>query len=79
MRCRMRKIKISAEITPAAEGGFIVYCPELDITTEGESIDQALEMIKDAASGYIEVVGLDNIPHFAGKLQTKELELVVNG
>jgi len=36
-------------------------------------------MIKDAASGYIEVVGLDNTPHFAGNLQAKELELVVNG
>jgi predicted RNase H-like HicB family nuclease len=75
----MRKIKISAEITPAEEGGYIVYCPELDITTEGETVDQALAMIKDAASGYIDVVGLENIPHFAGKRQTKELELVVNG
>ncbi|MCK5231710.1 MAG: type II toxin-antitoxin system HicB family antitoxin [Desulfobulbaceae bacterium] len=75
----MRKIKISAEITPAEEGGYIVYCPELDITTEGETVDEALTMIKDAASGYIEVVGLENIPHFAGKHQIKVLELVVNG
>ena len=75
----MKKIKITAEFTQAEEGGYIVYCPELDITTEGETIDEALEMIKDAANGYIEVVGLENIPHLTGSRQVKELELVVNG
>lgn len=57
----MRRIKITAELTPAEEGGYIVYCPELDITTEGETVEEALAMIKDAAAGYIEVVGLENI------------------
>lgn len=75
----MKKIKITAELSPAEEGGYVVYCPELDITTEGETIKHALDMLKDAASGYIEVVGLKNIPHFAKKHQVKELELVVNG
>ena len=75
----MKKIKITAELTPAEEGGFIVYCPELDITTEGETVEEALEMIRDAASGYIEVVGFENIPHFSDKRQVKKLELVVNG
>jgi hypothetical protein len=27
----MRKVKISAELTPAEEGGYIIYCPELDV------------------------------------------------
>lgn len=45
--------------------GFIVYCPELDITTEGETVEEAIEMLKDAAAGYIEVVGIENIPHFS--------------
>jgi len=57
----------------------VVYCPELDITTEGETIKEAIDMLKDAASGYIEVVGIENIPHFAKNRQIKELELVVNG
>ena len=35
----MKKIKITAEFTQAEEGGYIVYCPELDITTEGETMD----------------------------------------
>lgn len=75
----MKKIKITVELTPAKEGGYVVYCPELDITTEGETIEQAVDMLKDAASGYIEVVGIENIPYFAKNRQVKELELVVNG
>lgn len=59
----MKKIKITAEISPAEEGGYVVYCPELDITTEGETVEEAVYMLKDAATGYIEVVGIENIQH----------------
>jgi predicted RNase H-like HicB family nuclease len=75
----MRTIKITAQLSPAEEGGFVVYCPELDITTEGETEQEALDMLKDAASGYVEVVGIENIPLLSGKSETRELELVVNG
>jgi predicted RNase H-like HicB family nuclease len=74
----MRRVEITAEIVPAEEGGYIVYCPELDITTEGETIEEAIEMIKDAALGYIEVVGIENIPSLSGKSFKEKLELVVN-
>lgn len=59
----MKKIKITAELSPAEEGGYVVYCPEFDITTEGETLEEAVYMLKDAAKGYIEVVGIENIPH----------------
>ena len=75
----MRKVKITAEMVPAEEGGYVVYCPELDITTEGETVEHALDMLKDAAQGYIEVVGIENVPHFSGKTVKEELELVING
>jgi predicted RNase H-like HicB family nuclease len=74
----MRKVKITAELVPAEEGGYVVYCPELDITTEGETTKEALEMLKDAARGYIEVVGIEGIPHFSDKTVKEELELVIN-
>lgn len=61
----MKKIKITAELSPAEEGSYVVYCPELDITTEGDTIEEAMHMLKDAAEGYIEVVGIENIPYFA--------------
>lgn len=75
----MRKIKITAELMPAEEGGYVVYCPELDITTEGETVEHAIEMLQDAAGGYIDVVGIENIPHFANNTIKEELELVING
>ena len=74
-----RKIRISAELTPAPEGGFVVYCPELDITTEGETTEDAIAMLKDAAQGYVDVVGIENIPHFSSSTVREDLELVVNG
>ena len=75
----MRKIKITAELIPAEEGGYVVYCPELDITTEGGTIEDAIDMLKDAANGYIEVVDIENIPYFSKNAIKEELELVVNG
>ncbi len=53
----MLTYQITAELTPAEESCYIVYCPELDITTEGETVEEAIAMLKDAAAGYIEVVG----------------------
>ncbi len=74
----MKKSTITADLTPAPEGGYVVYCPELDIATEGETVEDALEMLKDAASGYLEVVGIENIPSFSKNHETRKLELVVN-
>lgn len=75
----MKKIKITAELSPAEEGGYVVYCPELDVTTEGDTVEDAIYMLKDAAAGYIEVVGIENIPHFAEEHRTHQIELVING
>lgn len=74
----MRKIEITVELIPAEEGGYVVYCPELDVATEGETIEEAIEMIKDAARGYIEVVGIENIPSLSGKAKKEKIQLVVN-
>ena len=42
-------------IQPAEEGGYAVSCPALPgCVTQGESIDEALEMIREAIEGYIE-------------------------
>ena len=40
------------ELIPSEEGGYIVYCAELDII-DGETVDEAVAMLKDAASCYI--------------------------
>lgn len=41
-------------IEPAEEGGYIVSCPDFPgCVTQGETVDEALDMIKDAIEGYI--------------------------
>jgi predicted RNase H-like HicB family nuclease len=42
-------------LQPADEGGYIVSCPALPgCVTQGETVEEALEMVRDAIEGYIE-------------------------
>jgi predicted RNase H-like HicB family nuclease len=36
-------------------GGYVALCPELDIASEGESIEQAMHNLKEAVEGFFEV------------------------
>ena len=75
-----KKIEITIELTPDQKvGGYVAYCLELDITTEGETVEEAMSMMKEAAEGYIEIIGVNNIPHFkTGKVMVRKLELAAN-
>lgn len=42
-------------LTPAEEGGYVVYIPDFDINTQGEDIADAMFMARDA----IGLVGID--------------------
>ena len=56
------RLIVTAELTPdEEEGGYSVYCPELDIYTQGETVERATANLCEAAEGYIEVVGLDGL------------------
>ena len=57
----MRQILITAELIEKEEGGYTVYCPQLDIYTQGDDTDDALRNLKEAAELHIEEVGLDNL------------------
>lgn len=40
---------------PAEEGGYVVTVPALPgLVTEGDSLEEAREMVKDAIRGYLE-------------------------
>jgi predicted RNase H-like HicB family nuclease len=39
---------------PAEEGGYYAHVPALQLTTEGETLDEAKEMARDAIEGYLE-------------------------
>lgn len=49
------KMQLSAQITKAEEGGYVSYCPALDIVSQGETIKEARANIKEAAELLIEV------------------------
>jgi predicted RNase H-like HicB family nuclease len=41
-------------LEPAEEGGYIVSCPDFPgCVTQGETAEEALQMVKDAIEGYI--------------------------
>ena len=55
------RLVITAELTPdEEEGGYSVYCPELDIYTQGDDVEEAVTNLREAATGFIKVVGIDN-------------------
>jgi predicted RNase H-like HicB family nuclease len=56
----------------------VTYCPELDITTEGETIEEAMAMMKEAAEGYLELVGLDIPTQRIAERVVRKLSLTAN-
>ena len=53
----MRTIKLTAELIPEDEGGYTVYCPELDIYTQGETEAECLANLREAAELNLEELG----------------------
>jgi predicted RNase H-like HicB family nuclease len=48
---------------PAEEGGYVATCPALPgLVTEGDTLDEAREMAKDAIRGYLESLQKDGLP-----------------
>ncbi len=48
---------------PAEEGGYVVTAPALPgLVTEGDTLEEAREMAKDAIRGYMESLRKDGLP-----------------
>jgi predicted RNase H-like HicB family nuclease len=47
--------KFTVLLEPAEEGGFIVKCMELPVASEGETKEEALQNIREAIEGYLEI------------------------
>ena len=48
------QILFNVAIKEEAEGGYSVSCTDLDIASQGETIDESLENIKEAIELYLE-------------------------
>jgi predicted RNase H-like HicB family nuclease len=50
----MSSISLSAVLTPDVSGGYVALCPELDVASQGETIDEAMRNLKEAVEGFFE-------------------------
>jgi len=73
----MKQVKISADLIPQDEGGYTVYCPELDIYTEGETEQECLANLKEAALLHLEEMGSENLKIREVKHRVVELAIGV--
>lgn len=50
-------------LQPEPEGGFSVFVPELpSVATQGETIEEATEMAREAIEAHLEVMQEDDLP-----------------
>jgi len=75
MGMKRRAIEITAELIAEEEGGYTVYCPELDIYTQGEDVEDALANLREAAALHIEEVGIQNLKLRKVKRRSLTLEV----
>ncbi len=74
----MKRITITAELIKdeeEEEEGYTVYCPELDIYTQGDDVEDAIKNLKEAAELHIEELGIENIK--LKEIQRRQIEMVV--
>jgi antitoxin HicB len=58
-----KKYQFTVLFEPAEEGGYVVTCPALPgLVTEGDTLEEARVMAKDAILGYLESLQKDGEP-----------------
>lgn len=50
---------LTAVLIPAEEGGFVAFNPETGTTTQGESVPEAINNLRDATELYLEEFPLE--------------------
>ncbi len=55
-------MELSAVLTPAAEGGYIALNPETGTTTQGETVEAALDNLREATELHLEEFPM-TMPH----------------
>jgi len=76
----VRQYRYTAVFEPAVEGGYIVSVPALPgLVTEGDTIEEARAMVKDAIRGYLEslVKHGEDIPIESGTANMERVEVTL--
>jgi predicted RNase H-like HicB family nuclease len=68
---KAQTLKFTAILETADEGGFVVKCLEVPVTTEGETRQEAVNNMKEAVEGYLELRA-----ELLGKSSSKKKQMV---
>ncbi|HMM70655.1 MAG TPA: hypothetical protein PKC22_00260 [Rhodocyclaceae bacterium] len=52
-------MELSAVLTPAVEGGYVAFNPETGTTTQGETVEEALDNLREATELYLEEFSIE--------------------
>ena len=59
----MSQYRYTVLFEPAEEGGYVVTCPALPgLVTEGDTLEEARQMVRDAIRAYLESLQKDGLP-----------------
>lgn len=72
----MASLRITADLIPEEGGGFSVYCPELDIYTQGDTEQECLANLREAAELHLEDLGSGAVVR---QVIRRELEVEAGG
>jgi predicted RNase H-like HicB family nuclease len=56
----MKTMTFSAVLN-AEDDGYVSMCPELDIASQGDTIDEALANLKEALEGFFETASAEEV------------------
>ena len=56
----MKTMTLSAVLNPEGDG-YVSLCPELDIASQGDTIEDALANLKEALEGFFETASADEV------------------
>jgi antitoxin HicB len=71
----MERREYDVVLVPEAEGGFSVFVPDLpSVATQGETVEEALDMAHDAIEGYLEIMREKGRPILPGRRERVAVE-----
>ena len=56
----MKTITLSAVLSPE-DDGYVSLCPELDIASQGDTVEDAVANLKEALEGFFETASAEEI------------------
>jgi antitoxin HicB len=66
----MERREYDVVLVPEPQGGFSAFVPDLpSVATQGETVEEALDMARDAIEGYLEIMREEGWPVPAARAQ----------